>query len=96
MASKLGKAAAVLWLYQAWSILASRPRWSPMLHVASVVQPRLARGVSGPVRRSLTSAVLPTSTKLGTNPCQLQRWCRRCLIAAAVHRASGGESSWTW
>ena len=56
---RFGMAFAALRVDRVWSILPFRPLSSPMLRIAAVPKPRLARHKGEPVRCSPTSALLP-------------------------------------
>lgn len=92
MVSKFDKATAVFWVYQAQFILPFRPRQSPLLRLASIIKPRLARYVREPVRCNSAFPALPISAELGANPCRLQRRCRGLLVVGAAHGSSVDES----
>lgn len=56
---RFGTTSAVLWVYGPRFILPFRPLSSPMLRIATVPKPRLARHIGEPVQCSPTSALLP-------------------------------------
>jgi hypothetical protein len=93
---QFGTASAVFWVYGARFILPFRPLSSPMLRIAPVAKPRIARHMREPVRRSVTSAALPN---VGST---LDKFL---AVATSVPmlslRRSGvwhfeGQPSWTW